>query len=185
LNPNELFSAIQFAMRAHRGQFRKGTSVPYIVHPLAVGRILAEAGCEQDIVIAGFLHDTVEDTAVTLDEIQAEFGERVADMVSAVTESDRSAPWKDRKQETLDKLQAADDDVLSIALADKIDNMRSIQAYLKRDGEKMWKKFNRPREDQTWYFRSLAACFQARIKQAPALEYLPEFLELVEKVFPE
>jgi (p)ppGpp synthase/HD superfamily hydrolase len=185
LNPNDLFAAIQFAMQAHRGQFRKGTSVPYIVHPLAVGRILAEAGCAPEIVLAGFLHDTVEDTPATLDEIQTEFGERVAYLVAAVTESDRSAPWKVRKQETLDKLQVANEDVLALALADKIDNMRSIRTNFQRDGHKIWERFNRPREDQAWYFRSLASCFQTRIQQAPALDYLPEFLRLVEEVFPE
>ena len=185
MNPNDLFAAIVFAMRAHAGQFRKGTSVPYIVHPLAVGRILAEAGCTHELAAAGFLHDTVEDTSVTLDEIQAEFGARVAELVAAVTETDRSAAWKVRKQETLDKLQVAADDVLVLALADKIDNMRSIRTYLQRKGERMWKRFNRPRQDQAWYFRSLAICFQSRIKEAPGLELLPEFLNLVEEVFPE
>jgi (p)ppGpp synthase/HD superfamily hydrolase len=185
LKLNDLFAAIEFAVRAHAGQCRKGTSVPYIVHPLAVGRILAEAGCAQEIVIAGFLHDTVEDTSVTLDEIRAEFGARVAELVAAVTESDRSAAWKVRKQETLDKLQVAADDVLVLALADKIDNMRSIRTYLQREGENMWERFNRPRQDQAWYFRSLASCFQARIHHAPGLELLPKYIRLVNEVFPE
>lgn len=184
MSPSDLFRAIEFAVQAHVGQFRKGTSVPYIVHPLAVGRILAEARCSQEIVVAGFLHDTLEDTAVTRDEIQAAFGEPVANLVSAVTESDRSAPWRQRKQETLNKLQVANEDVLVLALADKIDNMRSIRTYLQRDGEQIWKRFNRPREDQTWYFRSLGACFKARIHQVPALDLLPEFLRLVNEVFP-
>ncbi len=182
---NDLFAAIQFAVQAHAGQFRKGTSVPYIVHPLAVGRILAEAGCAHEIVVAGFLHDTVEDTSVTLDEIRAEFGARVADLVAAVTETDRSAAWKVRKQETLNRLQVADDDVLVLALADKIDNMRSIRTCVQRKGERMWKRFNRPRQDQAWYFRSLLSCFKTRIHQSPALELLPQFIHLVDEVFPE
>lgn len=180
-----LFAAIEFAVQAHAGQFRKGTSVPYIVHPFAVGRILAVAGCAREIVIAGFLHDTVEDTAVTPDEIRAIFGERVADLVSAVTESDRSAPWRERKQATLDKLQTADDDELELALADKIDNIRSIRNFLQRDGEQIWERFNRPRADQAWYFRSLASCFQEHIRRAPALDLLPEFVQLVDTVFPQ
>ncbi len=182
---NDLFAAIEFAVRAHAGQCRKGTSVPYIVHPLAVGRILAEAGCVQEIVIAGFLHDTVEDTSVTLDEIRAEFSARVAELVAAVTESDRSAAWKVRKQETLDKLQVAADDVLVLALADKIDNMRSIRTYFQREGEQMWERFNRPRKDQAWYFRSLGSCFQVRIHQRQVLELLQKYIRLVDEVFPE
>ena len=185
MKSNDLFAAIEFAVQAHAGQFRKGTTVPYIVHPLAVGRILAEVGCAHEIVVAGFLHDTLEDTSATLDEIKAEFGPCVAELVAAVTEFDRTAPWKVRKQETLNKLQVAEDDVLVLALADKIDNMRSIQVYLRRDGEKMWKRFNRPRQDQAWYFRSLASCFQARIHQPPALELLPQLIRLVNEVFPE
>lgn len=184
LKMHTLFNAIEFAVQAHSGHFRKGTSVPYIVHPLAVGRILAVSGCEPDLVIAGFLHDTVEDTDVTLDEIRTNFGERVANLVAAVTESDRSAPWRARKQETLDKLQAADEDVLVLALADKIDNIRSIWNYLQREGEHLWERFNRPRGDQAWYFRSLTSCFQARIQRAPAVDLLPEFIRLVDAVFP-
>ncbi len=184
LKTKPLFKAIEFAVQAHSGHFRKGTSVPYIVHPLAVGRILAVSGCERDLVIAGFLHDTVEDTAVTLSEIRVSFGEWVANLVAAVTESDRSAPWRARKQETLDKLQVADEDVLVLALADKIDNMRSIRHYLQREGEQLWERFNRPRADQAWYFRSLAACFQARIQRSPAVDLLPQFIRLVDVVFP-
>ena len=180
-----LFTVIEFAVRAHAGQFRKGTSVPYIVHPFAVGRILAVAGCAQELVIAGFLHDTVEDTMVTLDEIRKRFGDRVARLVCAVTESDRSAPWRQRKQETLDKLRCADDDVLMLALADKIDNMRSIRNFLRREGEELWERFNRPRADQAWYFRSLASCFRERVHRTPASDLLPEFIQLVDAVFPQ
>jgi len=184
-NTDPLFEAIEFAVQAHAGQFRKGTSVPYIVHPIAVGRILAVAGCAPEIVIAGFLHDTVEDTAVTPDEIRKEFGEWVARLVCAVTESDRSAPWWQRKQGTLDKLRSADDDVLVLALADKIDNMCSIHDFLRRDGEQIWERFNRPRADQAWYFHSLASCFQERIHRAPALDLLPDFIQSVDTVFPQ
>ena len=67
--------AIEVAVRAHQNQLRKGTDIPYITHPIAVGIILAKAGCPDEIIAAGILHDTVEDTAVTLDYLQATFGE--------------------------------------------------------------------------------------------------------------
>ena len=56
-----IFQAVEFATKAHSGQFRKGTNVPYLVHPLGVCKILIEAGCSEDVVVAGLLHDTVED----------------------------------------------------------------------------------------------------------------------------
>ena len=63
---------------------RKGTDIPYITHPVAVGMILANAGCPDELIIAGILHDTVEDTEVTLEQIETEFGKAVADIVASI-----------------------------------------------------------------------------------------------------
>jgi (p)ppGpp synthase/HD superfamily hydrolase len=83
---NMIFKVIEFATLAHSGQYRKGTKIPYIVHPLAVGQILIEHGCSVQVVIAGILHDTLEDTRVTIGEINDLFGKEVADLVQAVSE---------------------------------------------------------------------------------------------------
>src|SRR3989304_6852558 len=97
----KIFDAIVFAAKAHACQFRKGTTVPYIIHPVGVARILIEYGCPEDIVIAGLLHDTIEDTAVTLEDIQKEFGDDIAGIVRGATEPNKKDAWEDRKKHTL------------------------------------------------------------------------------------
>ncbi len=89
--------AVEVAVKAHQKQSRKGTDTPYITHPLAVGIILAKAGCSDDVIIAGILHDTVEDTPITLDYIGDTFGNKVAGIVKGASEPDKSLPWEERK----------------------------------------------------------------------------------------
>src|SRR6476660_5351370 len=100
-----LFDAVEFAAHAHAEQFRKGTRIPYITHPLNVMRLLIEADCAEDVVIAGLLHDTVEDTPVTLDDIRSRYGSVVADLVAGVTEPPRTFTWEQRKQSVLNQLE--------------------------------------------------------------------------------
>jgi (p)ppGpp synthase/HD superfamily hydrolase len=180
---SQVFDAIEFAVRAHRDQFRKGTSIPYIVHPINVGRILIEAGCAEPVIMAGFLHDTVEDSAFSLDDLRCEFGEYVADLVSAVSESDKSESWEKRKREMLTSLDSSSEDVLVLALADKLDNIRSTKEGLRREGDRVWERFRRPKDDQAWYHRTLAALFDRRINIKPGRELLIEYEALVKEVF--
>ena len=118
-----IFDAIEFAARAHRGQCRKGTKIPYIVHPLAVAKILIDAGCPEDVVVAGILHDTVEDTPLSLDEIRHAFGTAVARIVEGASEPDKSKPWEERKAHTIESLKTASEAVLLVSCADKIENL--------------------------------------------------------------
>src|SRR5438270_10454843 len=99
--------AIELAATAHRHQVRKGTDIPYITHPYVVGIMLAQIGCDEEVVAAGILHDTVEDTPLTLDDIRAQFGDRVASIVEGCSEPDKSASWEHRKQHTLEYLKSA------------------------------------------------------------------------------
>ena len=96
-----IHEAIIFAALAHEGQKRKGTDVPYIVHPFEVAQILTKAGASESVICAGLLHDTVEDTEVTLEEIRQKFGGEVAGMVSVMTE-DKSLSWEERKQKAVE-----------------------------------------------------------------------------------
>jgi (p)ppGpp synthase/HD superfamily hydrolase len=179
-----VFDAILFAARAHTGQFRKGTSIPYIVHPLGVAKLLIELCCPEPVIIAGILHDTVEDTTVTLDEIRQSFGEKVAHLVSCVSEHDKSAPWEVRKQLTLDYLQKeATNNVLLIACADKLDNIKSMREGYDQLGEALWESFNRPKAAQQWYFRSLVKIFSVRMKGARGTPLFRRFEFEVQQVF--
>lgn len=181
---SRLYDAIELAARAHHGQVRKGTEIPYIVHPLAVASLLIRVECPEQLVIAALLHDVVEDTAFPIREVAARFGPEVADLVNALSEPDKSASWEDRKAHTLEYLeQKADDAVLIVALADKLDNIRAIREGLESDGEKFWGRFNRPREKQRWYYQRLQSVFSTRVSREPALTLLAAFKAEVNNVF--
>jgi (p)ppGpp synthase/HD superfamily hydrolase len=147
--------AIEVAVRAHQNQVRKGTDIPYITHPLAVGIILAKAGCSDDVIISGILHDTVEDKAVTLDTIHEKFGEKIASIVEGCSEPDKSLPWEERKARTLKFLKAAPLAVRLVACADKLHNIRTIAVEHEKIGDQVWERFRRGRSDQEGYYRGL------------------------------
>jgi (p)ppGpp synthase/HD superfamily hydrolase len=160
-----LFEALAFAVEAHGrvGHLRKGTSFPYVIHPIRVAWTLERHGYDNEVITAGLLHDTIEDTDVTAEEIADRFGERVARLVEAVSEADKSASWEDRKSATVAKVGGADSDVLAILAADKLDNVRATRDDLAEIGEEAtWAKFKTGREDQAWYYRTLADGFLAR-----------------------
>lgn len=181
-----LYDAIDLAARAHHHQVRKGTEIPYIVHPLAVASTLIRINSPEPVVIAALLHDVLEDTPVTFEKILGQFGPEVADLVTALSEPDKTAPWENRKTHTIDYLEKkADDDVLIVALADKLDNIRAIREGLERDGERFWERFNRPRESQRWYYERLESVFSTRISREPALSLVSAFRAEVKKVFQE
>jgi (p)ppGpp synthase/HD superfamily hydrolase len=180
----KLYDAIELAARAHHGQVRKGTEIPYLVHPLAVAGILIRADCPEHLVIAGVLHDTLEDTPLTLEEIRLPFGREVADLVVALSEPDKKAPWEERKAHTLDHLERkATLDVLLVSVADKLDNMRAIRHGLESAGDAFWLRFNRPREDQKWYYQRLAGVFERRITAGAGVALAHDFKLEVVRVF--
>lgn len=151
--------AIVFATKAHETQVRKGTTIPYITHPFAVAMLLQQAGCEEDVVIAGLLHDTVEDTDTTLSGIRERYGERVAELVNAASEPNKAAPWKERKEHTIKFVAEAPLDIKCLSCADKLHNIRSILSDLEKHGASVWKRFNRGRDEQVWYYTQLLQSF--------------------------
>jgi len=135
-NNEIIFDAIEFAAKAHRGQFRKSTKIPYIIHPLNVGNILIESGCSPEIVAAGILHDTVEDTDITIEDIEKKFGEKVAKIVKGVSEPDKSDTWENRKNHTIEMLKTAPLEIVLVEYADKLDNIKSIKETFEKIGKK-------------------------------------------------
>ncbi len=121
-----ILKALEFAALAHHGQVRKGVrEVPYISHPAAVGLILARAGMSSAVVMAGVLHDTVEDTEATEEDIRTEFGEEVAGLVAEVT-LDARLPHDEQKKKYLDHIRGASIDAKAISAADKIANLTNV-----------------------------------------------------------
>ncbi|AKP48750.1 HD domain-containing protein [Bacillus smithii] len=157
--------AIIFAAKAHEGQTRKSTDIPYITHPFAVGMLLQKAKCSDEVIAAGILHDTLEDTSVTYEELTEHFGERIAILVRAASEPDKSLPWNERKQHTIDSLKQASLEEIQVITADKLHNLRTIRADLEVIGEKIWERFNRGKRDQHWYYSSIVKELAPRKKE--------------------
>jgi len=180
-----IFHAIQFASAAHAGQYRKGTRIPYLIHPLRVAAILLEAGCAEHLAVAAVLHDTVEDCFVSLEQIRRLFGARIAELVAGASEPDKSLPWEDRKQHTIEFLRTAGEDQLLVSLADKLDNIRSIREDLALHGELAWLRFRRGRDKQRWYYENLAAVFTDRCTTGIGARLAAIFASEVRAVFNE
>jgi (p)ppGpp synthase/HD superfamily hydrolase len=169
-----IYDALALAAKAHRDQMRKGTNVPYIVHPVQVSMILLAHGFDEDVAIAGILHDTVEDTDVTFDELRARFGEGVATLVGGVTEqkSDASAhkrPWRVRKEEQLAHLEHADARTAALKAADALHNASCTLADVRAEGPGAWKRFNAAPEDSVWYYQQVARLVGERLGATHAL----------------
>ena len=151
VHKHRLNTAIEFATQKHSGQFRKATAIPYIVHPLEVLQILYSMRADTNLMIAGLLHDTVEDTDTTLDEIREIFGDDVAELVASNSE-DKSKSWDERKLHTITELATADVRVKMLIMADKLSNIRSIAYDYAIMGDELWTRFNAPKEKQAWYY---------------------------------
>ena len=151
---DRLSKAIIFATEKHNGQFRKATTTPYIMHPLEVLQILHSMKADTNLLIAGLLHDTIEDTDTTADEIKVLFGDDVAALVASHSE-DKSKTWKERKEHTIKELAVASNRVKMLVLADKLSNLRSIAKDYSLIGDELWKRFNAPKEKQAWYYSNI------------------------------
>ena len=158
---NRIEEAIEVAAEAHQGQYRKGTRTPYITHPYAVGFILLEAGCPESVIIAGILHDTVEDTDLTLEFIQERFGEFVAGIVDGCSEN-KALRWRARKTERIEALRSASPEVCTVTCADKLHNLRTIISEYDVIGDVVWERFHGGVEDQAWYYRSILGALSDR-----------------------
>lgn len=176
---NIVDQAINFAAMAHNGQTRKSTSIPYISHPFAVGMLLQQLKCAEDVIAAGILHDTLEDTPTTFEDLVEHFGIRVAKLVLAASEQDKSLPWKERKQHTIDGLPDAYVEEIQIITADKLHNLRSIRTDIEENGENVWDRFNRGKRDQHWYYSSIVKALIPRKKECKLIGELEREVKAV------
>ncbi len=164
---DHLSSAIRFASYAHQDEFRKGTTVPYVVHPLDVLSILLKNGASEDLAIAGVLHDVLEDTPHSRKEIRKNFGDAVGTLVEGASESEaltkgvpneeKKKTWKLRKTERIEKVKTSGRELRLLICADKLANIRDLLVDLHVRGEPAWEKFNAPKEEEEWYYREIAA----------------------------
>lgn len=178
-------AAVTLAMELHREQHRKASTVPYVSHLFAVTALVAESGGGEDEQIAALLHDAVEDQggAPTLARIRAEFGEHVAGIVSACSDTDQvpKPPWRARKQAYLEHLREAPRAVLLVSAADKLHNLRSTVLDARELGAAVFERFNGGHAGTLWYYRSLVELFERRLG-GPLAEELGEALARLESL---
>lgn len=183
---DKVTKAIVFAAKAHDGMCRKKDKTPYILHPLETAAIVGTMTDDQDIISAAVLHDVVEDTGITIEEIEENFGIRVRKLVESETEDKRADlppedTWRIRKEESLNELKNNKDVAVQMLwLSDKLANMRSFYRIKKKEGEDMWQSFNqKDPEQQFWYYRTIAE-LTAPLEKYSAWQ---EYSELVKIVF--
>ena len=180
--------AIVFATRAHSGTYRKGTKIPYIVHPIEAAAIVSTMTNDPDMIAAAVLHDVVEDTDATVEEISFFFNERIAKLVEAESEDKRKdlppqETWMIRKMETLEFLRnEADREAKILALADKLSNIRAIHRDQNTVGDQLWERFNeKDKSKHGWMYRQVALAL-SELSDTFAWQ---EYDELVRKTFEE
>ena len=148
--------AKQFALSAHRGQVRKSEEEkPMILHPLSVGKILEELGYDKEIIAAGYLHDVVEDTGHSLEEIKKLFGSKVEELVRNASEEDKNLPWEERKRRAIEKTRGLALRDKLVICADKIDNLEDLKLLFQRTGQRDFSAFRAGEEQQRWFYTEM------------------------------
>lgn len=177
-----LDKAIAFALKAHDGQLRKtGNNIPFIAHPFAVAMILQTMGCEEKVVVAGLLHDIVEDTKVTMAELESEFGGEVAGIVAYCTEP--KGRWEVRKQFLIESLRHAPLESKLLAATDKYHNLTHMLHALEKQGSQMWVQFSRGPEQQAWYYRSVLASILTNVAEPERYAIFKQLQTTIDQLF--
>lgn len=184
---NVLEEAVIFATEAHKGQVRKMSNTPYILHPMEVSAIIGTMTNELETMAAGVLHDTVEDCGVDPLTIREKFGLRVYALVQSETEdklSDRppADTWQERKEESLIMLaHTKDREVKVLWLADKLSNMRSFYREYQKNGDDIWLSLNqKDPKMHGWYYGTIAKYLASELSDTAAYD---EYVYLVNQVF--
>lgn len=178
--------ALNFATEKHSGQLRKIANTPYILHPIEVASIVGTMTDDREILAAAVLHDTIEDTDTTLEEIRENFGRRVSLLVMTETENKRedrpeAETWEIRKEETLIILEHTKDiGVKMMWLGDKLSNIRSFAREYRKRGDELWLDLNqKDPKRQAWYYMKIAKC----LSELSEYDAYKEYVSLVNYVF--
>lgn len=142
--------AVAIALKAHDGQVRKTDNSPYIIHPLTVAHLVSLYTKDEEIIVAAVLHDVLEDSDWSSTELRQKVGDRVVDVIEAVTE-DKNLPWEERKEKYVNSVVFADEAARLVSVADKVHNAITLLRELKEKGEVVWSSFNRGREQKLWF----------------------------------
>lgn len=180
-----LDKALRYAVDAHSGVERRGKNLPYIVHPMEAVAIVATITGDQEILAAAALHDVVEDTDKTIDDIKKEFGNRVAMLVASesdavIANKSEEESWKERKKAAIDRLKNTSHDGKIVALGDKLSNARAMLLDYNQIGDKLWDRFHtKDKKDHEWHYRGLADSL-SELSDTAAYK---EFVSIIDKIF--
>ncbi|MBI2007121.1 MAG: bifunctional (p)ppGpp synthetase/guanosine-3',5'-bis(diphosphate) 3'-pyrophosphohydrolase [Candidatus Blackburnbacteria bacterium] len=175
--------AIIVADEAHKGQLRKSDGSPYIHHPIQVGLILARHNYPAHVVAAGILHDVIEDTGVSEEELRVKFGGEIADLVMDVTEPSKKLPWKERKRAYLERLRLAPIDAVGISIADRIHNKASFLQTYKEQGESLFLRFNADFRTSLENDRQVLEIYKDRLgENHPLMKELEKYMKELEEI---
>ena len=176
-----LDKAIHFAVEAHLGTERRGKGYPYIIHPLEAVTIVATMTADQRLLAAAALHDVVEDTDISIEQLRSSFGDEIAQLVAEESHP-KDLGWRESRELAITHLRQASRESQIVAMGDKLSNMRAIAHDYRDLGSQLWARFNAPNgaADYAWYYRSLLSAFTP-LSDTQAYR---EFAHLVEEVFP-
>lgn len=170
--------AAEFARVAHEGEFRKGSRIPYIYHPMEVALLVAGMTRDEDVIAAAYLHDVLEDTPVTPEELGQAFGPRILKLVQFETE-DKTLSWRERKEHTIRHLSDAPREVRILTLADKLSNMRSTARDYLMMGDQVWQRFHETRKSShQWYVAGILEAL-ADFRSYPEYQEMHRLYEMV------
>lgn len=178
-----LIKAIEYANAMHAGACRKGTTMPYIIHPMEVMHNLYLMQADKSLMAAGVLHDVVEDTDATMTDIEKRFGVKIAELVKSHTEQHKEWPWEQRKAIAMEEERTLSKEMQMLALADKLSNIRAMHRDYVKLGDKLWERFNRGKDKQSWYYHSSVNVLKGLATYPEVEAFYNEFAKLVDEVF--
>lgn len=174
--------AAKFAVDSHAGTERRGKGFPYAIHVMEAAQIVSTITSDPELLAAALLHDTVEDTDVTIEQIRGQFGERVASLVQSETsetvgEDGKELSWRERKQNGIDHINNSSFDAKIVSLGDKLSNIRAIAGDYAVIGDEIWKRFHAPegKKDIAWYYSGL-------VKALSPLAHTQAYMEFENRV---
>jgi (p)ppGpp synthase/HD superfamily hydrolase len=173
-----------FAIKAHKGQVRRSDpTVPAVIHPIMVAKILKKAGCDDNVIAAGYLHDTFEDGKITFKEIFNRFGPDIAYLVFTASERNPLLSWEERKELAIDRIRTKPLRNKYVVCADKISNITSLIYEFREKGFDDWSLYKVGRDKQLWFFSSVyQALIEGENQSDPLFETLKDLIEELKRI---
>lgn len=174
---NIIENAAMIAVVAHNGQTRKNDDTPYVMHPISVAITLSRYGFPDHVVAAALVHDVLEDTDFSEEELRQGIGEEAFAIVKTVT-NDPNLPWEEQRAAYVEVLRTASPEAKAVSAADKVANMKNLLAAYAEQGPALWDKFNRGKDKKLWFEELMVSM----LKETWSHPLIDEYAALVEQM---